>query len=219
MIKAVLAVRHSQAVGPRRAVLLALATYTDQDGNNAFPKWETLVADSGASRPTVHRAIKDALKFGEIECTGQRKSKTQIYSFAPLIRHSLTLRRSHPETPIVSEDQGIVSPGDSHSLTLRPDQAVSVKEQKKNKNIPRDARLVGNPGLSRSGISNNGKAKHVDAAQIKAAQERHAREERQRREDELAILLTQQASKPSERTARAIDEMRAQLDSKLPEAA
>jgi hypothetical protein len=204
VIKAVLAVRnHSQATGPRRAVLAVLATYADQDGNNAFPKWETLAEQSGVCRRTVANAIKEALKAGEIECTGQRKSKTKIYSFAPLIH-------SAPSAPC-TQCTPIVHPLHPDGAPSAPDQAVIKQEQKRNKNIPRNATLAGNTGPSVLDASkNNGKAP-VDTQEVQVAQKRHRKEERQRLESEISILSTQQKRKPSERTERAIQELRAQL--------
>lgn len=190
MIKAVLAVRYcSAATGQRRAVLLALATYSNEDGDDAFPKWETLEHDSGASRPTVHRAISDALKREEIVCTGERKSKTKVYSFAPIV-HSLTLRRSHPETPIVSENGGIVSPRDPHSLTLRPDQAV-IKQLSS-----RDRKEV-SPSQDLDPSKNNGSPTRFET------------------EQELLSLIAKNEAVPTEGTERAIQELRVKLNGKV----
>lgn len=208
-----LAVRQSKLTGPRRAVLAILATYTDQDGNNAFPKWATLARESGASRRTVSRAIREALEAGEIECTGERKSKTKIYSFAPLI-HSATLAPCQPDTPRVPQEQGIVPPWHSHGVTLAPDQVVIKQGTRKEQKNPRDVGAVGNTslqGLDSSKSNGNGKAP-VDEKEIQAAKERIDREEREGLEAEHAILLTQQEKKPNERTKRAIEELRAQLD-------
>jgi len=87
LIPAIIAVRHSKAKkASRRAVLYALASHADENGNNAFPKYDTLQLEAGAGRETVAGAIKEALENEEIVATGKRPGGTIIYSFAPLIK-------------------------------------------------------------------------------------------------------------------------------------
>lgn len=211
MNKAIVAVRESsRASTPARfAVLLTLATYSDKDGNEAFPKWDTLMKKTGAGRELVGAAIREAIKNGEIKCTGQRKSKTKIYSFAPIIHSSMTELSTNHSSAIEPRQFGHRT---KDSSVIEPDQAVDQASNKKKKNSPRDARLVGDTGLSRSGSSNNGKAKHVDAKE-------RAKEERFELEQELASLTAKQSIAPTTGTETRIEEVRAQLTSKVPEAA
>lgn len=193
MIKAVLAVRQSEATGPRRAVLLALATYADEDGNNAFPKWETLARDSGLSRRTIASAIREALKAGEIECTGQRKSKTKVYSFAPLI-HSAP---SAPSPAGCTSGTLIVQDMHSHGAPGAPDQAVikqgtGKEQQQKN---PRDVGPASNTGLS-----------VLDASKNNGGPTRFEREQ------ELRYLIAKNDAAPTAGTEAQISEVRASLN-------
>lgn len=190
MIKAVLAVRQSKATGPRRAVLLALATYADEDGNNAFPKWETLARDSGLSRRTVASAIREALKAGEIECTGQRKSKTKVYSFAPLI-HSAP---SAPSPAGCTSGTLIVQDMHSHGAPGAPDQAVIKQRTEKQKN-PRDVGPASDTGLS-----------VLDASKNNGGPTRFEREQ------ELRYLEAKNDAAPTTGTEAQISEVRASLN-------
>lgn len=59
---------HSRAQGTTKLVLVAIATYHDDRGDNgAYPSQELLASMANCSIRTVHRAIKELEELGEIE--------------------------------------------------------------------------------------------------------------------------------------------------------
>ncbi|MBS1889406.1 MAG: helix-turn-helix domain-containing protein [Actinobacteria bacterium] len=154
MISAVRAVRdHSSATkGSHQAVLLALASFADKDGKNAFPSYDTLQAAARCGRARVAAALKEAEENADIECTGKRRSGTRIYSFATLIARAssstvelrdgstVELRQGVSETgSSISADLSSKSPTGSSisadlSSTVEPDQVDQAVDQGEEKN-------------------------------------------------------------------------------------
>ena len=62
-----------------RLVLLALASFTDKNGSNAYPSLATLAKMCSCDRSTVHRAIKSLVKRQLIEPTGKARKGTIRY--------------------------------------------------------------------------------------------------------------------------------------------
>ncbi len=63
----------------QRLVLLALASFTDKNGSNAYPSLATLAKMCSCDRSTVHRAIKSLVKRQLIEPTGKARKGTIRY--------------------------------------------------------------------------------------------------------------------------------------------
>ena len=62
-----------------RIVLLALVSFTDKAGANAYPSIETLSARCCCSRSTVKRSIAALCKRGLLEATGKGRKGTNRY--------------------------------------------------------------------------------------------------------------------------------------------
>lgn len=88
--------RESRAKGGARLVLVALADYAHPDGTNAWPKVETLALHARMSRKGVQNALRKLEDDGEIVCTGQSKSGSNVYAIVEMAR-----------------EQGIALPGDN----------------------------------------------------------------------------------------------------------
>lgn len=58
--------KHSQASGNDLLVLLAIADCANDEGENAYPKIDTVAAKTKLSRRTVQRAIQSLLELGEL---------------------------------------------------------------------------------------------------------------------------------------------------------
>ena len=81
-----------------RLVLLALASFTDSAGANAYPSLATLASMACCNRSTVHRAIKSLTARQLIQATGKGRKGTIRYKVSvPLQRQG-----SHHATPRVS---------------------------------------------------------------------------------------------------------------------
>ena len=81
----------------QRLVLLALASFTDQNGANAYPSLATLASMACCDRSTVHRAIKSLIARQLIEPTGKGRKGTIRYTVnVPMQRQGL-----HTATPSV----------------------------------------------------------------------------------------------------------------------
>ena len=77
-----------------RIVLLALVSFTDKAGANAYPSIATLSTRCCCNRSTVHRALKSLRERGVIEPQGKGRKGTIRYKVR------LTVQRvvSHPAT-------------------------------------------------------------------------------------------------------------------------
>jgi hypothetical protein len=85
----------------QRLVLLALASFTDQNGGNAYPSLATLASMACCDRSTVHRSIKALVKRQLIEPTGKGRKGTIRYTVnVPMQRQGL-----HHATPSVGTVQ------------------------------------------------------------------------------------------------------------------
>jgi hypothetical protein len=69
---------HSKALGTTKLVLVAIATFYDDIGNNgAYPSQDLIASMANCSVRTVHRAIKELQQLGELEVLLHRgKGKT-----------------------------------------------------------------------------------------------------------------------------------------------
>ena len=63
----------------QRLVLLALASFTDKNGSNAYPSLATLAKMCSCNRSTVHRAIKSLIARQLIQRTGKARKGTIRY--------------------------------------------------------------------------------------------------------------------------------------------
>jgi hypothetical protein len=72
--------RESKARGGARMVLTALADYAHPDGTNAWPKIETLALHARMSERGVQKALRRLEDDGEIVCTGQSRSGSNVYA-------------------------------------------------------------------------------------------------------------------------------------------
>ena len=85
----------------QRLVLLALASFTDKTGSNAYPALGTLAKMCSCNRSTVHRAIKSLIVRQLIQPTGKGRKGTIRYRVnVPLQRQG-----SHHATPSVGTVQ------------------------------------------------------------------------------------------------------------------
>jgi DNA-binding transcriptional MocR family regulator len=81
----------------QRLVLLALASFTDKNGSNAYPSLQTLASMACCNRSTVHRAIKSLIARQLIQPTGKGRKGTIRYRVnVPMQRQG-----SHHATPSV----------------------------------------------------------------------------------------------------------------------
>jgi DNA-binding transcriptional MocR family regulator len=81
----------------QRLVLLALASFTDSAGANAYPSLATLASMACCNRSTVHRAIKSLIARQLIQATGKGRKGTIRYRVnVPMQRQG-----SHHATPSV----------------------------------------------------------------------------------------------------------------------
>ena len=92
-----------------RIVLLALVSFTDKAGANAYPSIETLSARCCCSRSTVKRSIAALCKRGLLEATGKGRKGTNRY------RVGFT-----GDTVGVHTGRNVVHPGPSRRSTPDP---------------------------------------------------------------------------------------------------
>ena len=93
--------RLPDVTSPQRLVLLALASFTDQSGGNAYPSLSTLAKMCSCDKSTVHRAIKSLIACRLIERTGKGKKGTIRYK----VNVPLQQRVLHHALPSVSTAQ------------------------------------------------------------------------------------------------------------------
>ena len=85
----------------QRLVLLALSSFTDSAGANAYPSLATLASMACCNRSTVHRAIKSLIARQLIQPTGKGRKGTIRYRVnVPMQRQG-----SHHATPSVGTVQ------------------------------------------------------------------------------------------------------------------
>ena len=66
-------IRKSRAAsGSAKAVLIAMATYAEDDGTNIFPAMNNLADDAGVGERTAYRAVDELLELGLINETGNK---------------------------------------------------------------------------------------------------------------------------------------------------
>ena len=117
----------------QRLVLLALASFTDKNGSNAYPSQSTLASMACCNRSTVHRAIKSLIARQLIQPTGKGRKGTIRYKVnVPMQRqgvHSATAsvgtvqhNPSNKNIPVYSKP---VNKGDSFNNYASP-QAISI---------------------------------------------------------------------------------------------
>ena len=82
----------------QRLVLLALASFTDKTGSNAYPSLATLASMACCNRSTVHRAIKSLIARQLIQATGKGRKGTIRYK----VNVPMQQRVLHSATPSVS---------------------------------------------------------------------------------------------------------------------
>jgi DNA-binding transcriptional MocR family regulator len=116
----------------QRLVLLALASFTDKNGSNAYPSLATLASMACCNRSTVHRAIKSLIARQLIQATGKGRKGTIRYRVnVPMQRQG-----SHHATPSVSTgrpnpinknpiNKNPVNKGDSFNDSREP-QAINI---------------------------------------------------------------------------------------------
>jgi DNA-binding transcriptional MocR family regulator len=95
----------------RRLVLLALASFTDQRGANAYPSQVTLARMCCCSRSTIKRALVELVRRGLISPQGKGRKGTIRYSVA---LSSMTYVEAHsdpPTRPTVTYNPSNSNPG------------------------------------------------------------------------------------------------------------
>lgn len=70
--------RHSEAVDTDRLVLLAIADAADADGDNSWPKIETIAAYVRKSERTVRRSLRSLQELGELEIEFRAGGKRDV---------------------------------------------------------------------------------------------------------------------------------------------
>ena len=84
-----------------RLVLLALASFTDKTGANAYPSLATLASMACCNRSTVHRSIKSLIARQLIQATGKGRKGTIRYR----VNVPMQQRVLHSATSSVSTGQ------------------------------------------------------------------------------------------------------------------
>jgi DNA-binding transcriptional MocR family regulator len=126
-----------------RLVLLALASFTDQNGGNAYPSQSTLARMACCSRSTVKRALASLIARELIIATGKGRKGAIRY------RVSMNHVEAHSEPatrPTVSHNPSKVIPGnypgkrdsDSGHISLPSQQVVQIDRFS---TLPRHIRL------------------------------------------------------------------------------
>lgn len=94
--------RNSEATLGARLVLVALADYAHDDGTKAWPSVETLAQKACMSERGARLALRRLERDGEIVCTGQSRSGTNVYAIIGMAReHGVVLPGDKP-----GEDDG-----------------------------------------------------------------------------------------------------------------
>jgi hypothetical protein len=117
----------------QRLVLLALASFTDSAGANAYPSLATLASMACCNRSTVHRAIKSLIARQLIQATGKGRKGTIRYRVnVPMqqrVLHSATPSvgtvQHNPSNKNIPVYRNPVNKGDSY-INSREPQAVNI---------------------------------------------------------------------------------------------
>jgi len=116
----------------QRLVLLALASFTDKTGANAYPSLATLASMACCNRSTVHRAIKSLIARQLIQATGKGRKGTIRYRVnVPMQRqgsHSATVSVSTLQPNPINKNPSYKNPinkRDSFNDSREP-QAVNI---------------------------------------------------------------------------------------------
>jgi DNA-binding transcriptional MocR family regulator len=81
--------RLDKVTASQRLVLLALASFTDQNGANAYPSQGNLARMCCCNRSTVHRAIKALENRQLIQRTGKGRKGTIRYTLSVPMQHDV----------------------------------------------------------------------------------------------------------------------------------
>ena len=187
---------YSRSKGAARLVLLSLAKHVNEQKLEAFgeatawPSQNTLARLGNCSRSTVQRALSELVDLGEIEDTGERRTRDTVVWEIQLqdmeMRHNLTQDRSgdddmtqhgscgrsgsddltHPAHDLTDFGIDLTDPGSAPDSTLNHKQVVEVEVKKEmNKSSPPPADLDVRLSLTENGNSNsNG---NLDADELK----------------------------------------------------
>jgi DNA-binding transcriptional MocR family regulator len=102
--------RLDKVTASQRLVLLALASFTDQRGANAYPSQGTLARMACCSRSTVKRALLVLIARGLITPHGKARKGTIRYTLSVPMNH--VVAQSGPATrPTVTYNPSKVIPG------------------------------------------------------------------------------------------------------------
>jgi DNA-binding transcriptional MocR family regulator len=102
--------RLDKVTASQRLVLLALASFTDQNGANAYPSQSTLARMACCSRSTVKRALLVLIARGLITPHGKARKGTIRYTLSVPMNH--VVAHSGPATrPTMTYNPSKVIPG------------------------------------------------------------------------------------------------------------
>jgi|TARA_R110000824_G_scaffold394727_1_gene594766 hypothetical protein len=119
--------RIENVTASQRLVLLALASFTDQNGGNAYPSLATLASMCCCNRSTVRRAIKSLIASRLIQPTGKGRKGTIRYkvnaSMHPQGAHSAPARGGttpHNPSNVIPGYSNPVDKGNSYNYANQP---------------------------------------------------------------------------------------------------
>ena len=95
----------------QRLVLLALASFTDQRGANAYPSQSTLARMCCCSRSTIKRALASLIRRGLISPQGKGRKGTIRYSVVPSPVTYVKAHSDPPTRPTVTYNPSKSNPG------------------------------------------------------------------------------------------------------------
>lgn len=108
--------KHSEATGSERLVLIALADKSEDDGSNCFPSVATLAGESRCSRRTVQTSLRKLEAAGRIVNSG-KGSKGQT-NWTVIMREGA--QDSHPPAEGADHDEGGRNPRPEGAQSQRP---------------------------------------------------------------------------------------------------
>ena len=92
--------RLGNVTASQRLVLLALASFTDQRGENAYPSQSTLARMCCCSGRTIRRALADLIALGIISQNGKGRRGTIRYSVNADVLPAPDTHGHPPRTPV-----------------------------------------------------------------------------------------------------------------------
>ena len=113
----------------QRLVLLALASFTDQRGANAYPSQSTLARMCCCSRSTIKRAIQVLLNRRLVERTGKGWKGTVRYSVSISPMNHVEAHTEPPTRPTLSHNPSNSNPGNYPSEQHRDSIFISNQDQ------------------------------------------------------------------------------------------